>query len=457
MSKRRQKQKKFCYHCADTRFLYLNGLCWRCYQELVAGATIRRIEADFKPASDYNAYIFDLFLKYIRRYQINFLFAGQARILSRLLEKMPLTPFASWKDIYDLQAQNVFDLDAKNLKVLKQFGCPLIKIGYMLEELGAIGSRSDMTSRVLESLVKHFEGDLRTTVLEFADFLRQRGRTERAVINYLKEIKSLKKWLAGSDGNQAVTALNGPQAGKYLSFIQKNAPSPHVVYRIFCSLNVFYRYLLNKKRIFQNPFEKIRVTKPISSHRVCTPQQIKQLKAFTKNPSAEPELAMLIALALFWGLTLEELAFASIDFDKDQMRIILREKKRTFQNSHARKDIVLPKSPKWLLSLQKRFYERWKEKYSKLKQTFPRTPLFIRSTGYYNRAVSRTWIESRIFQATEIATGRRINPSVLRQTCGYIFVKGNDGSLLRELGWSRETAFNYTWMPIRYVSDSDKT
>jgi hypothetical protein len=183
---------------------------------------------------------------------------------------------------------------------------------------------------------------------------------------------------------------------------------------------------------------------------------LKNLFAYVKSESSPAEEALCISLILFFAFKTEDLLRATVDTSStERLKIILDESPRSYGNHHYnRKQILeLPQNPAWLKSLQKRFIKTWQHNYAKTKQSYPCPRLLLPRNHHYTRPLNSKTLLKRIYAATLNATGRKITPKVLRQTCGHLHTKNGDGSALASLGWSPGFAFQYTWLPRHITTD----
>ena len=125
-------------------------------------------------------------------------------------------------------------------------------------------------------------------------------------------------------------------------------------------------------------------------------------------------------------------------------------KGRRYYNRHQILD--LPTKPVWFLQLQKRFYANWQAHYRRVRKSFPQHPLLLPYNNRSNSVLNTDTVSERIKIATTLAIKTPVTAKVLRQTCGHIYSRNQDASLLTQLGWSPQFAFHYTWLPRRYFS-----
>ena len=95
----------------------------------------------------------------------------------------------------------------------------------------------------------------------------------------------------------------------------------------------------------------------------------------------------------------------------------------------------------------KRFYEKWLQHYQKVKRPIPIIPYcFPTAITSIVRSVEMS-LRGAFKRPPFSATGVAIPARVLRQTCGHIYSRKQDASMLARMGWSPQFAFHYTWLP----------
>ena len=244
------------------------------------------------------------------------------------------------------------------------------------------------------------------------------------------------------------------QIERYLDFQFSQGITLSGVRRSWIYLNKFFKWCVLSRLILVNPCENIQVHRPAPQLTVCSEEQIQKLLVFIKNPQSDPESAFLLSLLLFFGLKSEDLTYAKIALQKDQLVLNLRRKTLTKGRMYYNREesLRLPSKPPWFFKLQKRFYEKWLQHYQKIKKTYPNHPLLLPYSNHFNRSISGDVTQDRIQKAALSATGVAITARVLRQTCGHIYSRNQDASLLTRMGWSPQFAFHYTWLPRKYFT-----
>jgi hypothetical protein len=286
----------------------------------------------------------------------------------------------------------------------------------------------------------------RNWVNSFLEMKRDKNRTLRTLILYLQQIKTVEDWLYLKSQNADLTLLNPVSAKEYLSYRKETFSSQNQLYCYYANLSLFYRWGVYCGFIPVNPFGPITVKKPSQSIRHCSDADIIKLNRFIRDPESDPELAIILALILMFGLTKEEMVHAQIsNANKSTFSIVFsREPLTANRKSYNREQLLhLPNSPKWFISLQTRFLESWQQRFSEVLKLYSRTPLYLPKNKWYALPLNSTTFDKRLRLATKLALGQSISLTILRNTCGVIYSRYDDASMLTKLGWSRNHAFEY--------------
>lgn len=214
---------------------------------------------------------------------------------------------------------------------------------------------------------------------------------------------------------------------------------------------------MHQKLVLINPCKGVTLGKTQMKLCVASDKDLSRLFDFIKNPSVNPEHAILIALVLFFGLTTEDLRFAKLMLQNNTLSVCLRRKPTTHGHQYYNREqmLRLPMKPDWFVSLQKRFYENWLKHFSKIKKSYPHEHLLLPYHNHYCRPLSDHTTSRRFQNATLAACGKKIPARILRQTCGHLHTKNGDASALTHLGWSPTFAFYYTWLPRTLFSPTN--
>lgn len=440
-----RQPRGICSECDLDARLVARGLCYCCYQHGQVSAYLDELEAVFRPKSSYNQEIFALYLKYVRRYRLQYCHKFQVQKLKDLLEHDAWPTLRSWSDVYRLSQR--FCLMHHNGK---GNGCAVKKVGYMLQELGVLAAKDDDLRYLIEQAIAVFRPEIKTQVVSFATWLEKSGRAEATVVSNLNHLKRFDSWLCAAYPDVQWQAVTGKQICEHLDAFAALGLRPSRTRDAALVIGRFYRWLKLNRQVFQNPTEKFAV---VSRGRqrlvVLAPCESRALIHFIQDESTPPEDAVLLALIMFFALRTEDLMHATIDTTGGVMAIALRRRRRSAGRHYFNRDQVLnlPRTPVWFAQLQDRFLDHWRDQYARTKVSYPVQRLFLPRNGRYNRSLSERTIVDRVYAATQKAINRPVPPSVLRQTSGDLHTKAGDGSLLTVLGWSPQFAFAYTWLP----------
>jgi len=440
-----------CRRCQSKRKLCVDNLCYVCYQDRQVRAQLDQIETNFIPITQYNRHIFDLYLVYIRRYGLQYFHLKQARKLKSLLEEQACPIFKTWLQIYKWSEK--WPLPHKKGRAS---GDATIKIACILQELGVLPPKSEELGRQKLNLIKAFTKNEQKWINPFICYLEKTNRASDTVLKYLVSIRDFNIWLKSSFPEANIILANVTMIQNYLDHCLQAERKTRYIRDVYNVLNSFYRWARFEHLILMNPCEPIQVRREAQRLQVCSEEDLEKLYAFIKSPESCPEQAMLLALILFYGLKIEDFRFAKVEIFSDQMTCILRRKDLTKGKTYYnRKEYLrLPSKPKWFLNLQRRYYVKWQRHYQKVKKNYPQYWLLLPYHLHYNRPLGQDCVRIRINKASIAATGVAIHPKVLRQTCGHIYSRNQDASILATLGWSPQFAFHYTWLPRQYFTGS---
>lgn len=434
-----------CINCCNERKIYVNGLCYMCYQDKKVRTAIDEIEAAFNPDSDYNKYIFNLYLTYIRRYKLQYFHVKQAKELSKILETISLQKILKWEDVYSLNSKYI-------LFQSRSCGSAFLKIGYMLQELRILPPRPEVFAHRIKRQLKTFDPTSLELIKPYVRMLQNSRRSDSTIMDHIYSVKNFISWYQCHNDKLTLLTINEKTIRAYLIFQYNNKRNLKYIRDTLGHIKSFYRYCKYKKVMLVDPAKKIRVSREPEKLCVCSETQTDKMFEYIKSPNSNPEYAMLISLILIWGLKNEDLAHARLSINNNSLNITLRQKKLTKGKRYYNREQILklPQKPSWFFDLQKRFYKNWLKNYENTKKSFPDYLLFLPYSFVNNRPLSHETIKKRALLATKEATGNAIPIKILHQTCGFIHSRQGDASILSTLGWSQEFSFAYTWLPITY-------
>jgi site-specific recombinase XerD len=322
----------------------------------------------------------------------------------------------------------------------------------MLTELGVLAPPEDEVDRQITTLLSQIDY---SPVREFVGALKKKNTASKTIARSMHILKEFNLWLIGKNKN--IMTVDKHMFGEY--FIALKNCKLHRKRKTYLQLKKFYHWCFINSHISKTPVPTIPFTRPPSRILICNEEDFLSLKKYIKDEKSDAEAALLLCLILFWGFTTVELAQAQLIIKEDEIFIKSRRKRLTKgKQFHNRPELLtLPKEPKWLLSLQQRFVKRWQEHYVRVKKTYPLTPLVLSNSYHCNRYLHTDVIRKRVWAATYDACGVKIPLRVLKQTCGHLYAKNADTSILTGMGWSPQFAFHYNWMPRVLYAENKST
>jgi site-specific recombinase XerD len=404
-----------CIKCKSERKIYVDGLCYLCYQDRQVLKQLKDIEYKNKFKSEYNYYIFDLYLTYIKRYRLSYFHLKQAKLLKELLFKKLFPTILTWSQVYKLSEEHKLYHSSKTKK-----GCAITKIAYMLEELGVLGHRGDELSNRISRLFNLIDEDLRKYIQEYLNN-KFKNNAESTKLKNLIHLTKFINWYKKYYGSK-IFAVNEEIIKQYLLILINAKYNIKYIRESLFSLKMFYRWCKYKKLIFNHPCSSLNIPRPAQKFCVCSKEQVLKLESFIKNPNSDSRHAFLLTLILYWGFTTQELSLAKIGIQNDELCIYLKQKILTSGKRYYNRNqiIKLPKNPNWFLKLQNKFYKEWRNHYNKIKSTYPNYQLILPKHNRYNRSISKTTVRKIIKKASIEATGINIPTRVIRQTSGHM-------------------------------------
>ena len=145
---------------------------------------------------------------------------------------------------------------------------------------------------------------------EFIKDLESKGRTESTIIAYSKDIEQLLNFFS-KEGMDSLEDISIESLEKYKQNLQDNNYTPKSVSRKINSTRTFFRYLLDKGKITDNPSEKLShpkfKTKP---PRVLTEMEYRALRDVSR---VDVRLYSIVEILLQTGIRIGELASLTLD------------------------------------------------------------------------------------------------------------------------------------------------
>jgi len=437
--------RQICPKCRKQKMIPLGGPhCWLCDMDTKMIQYIKALEARLQGAPTYHQYLFKLYFTYIKRYRINFSSWMESKRLLEILKTKEIPPLLSWRDINT--ASKMYRESMGDQLIRK--GCPFVKIGHMLVELGVLPLRRQDELTRLNHVLGRFGDAIGPVAAEYCQNLIRRKRRVTTGHQVALRLLYFENWISKHHPGKNPFEIDNKIARDYLSQISTGSrDSRHG------TLRKFFRWCQYKEICKENPFESIARPIPRYELPICSKEQFDSLIQYLKNPASDPSHALMIALTMFWAFGVRELLYSTFTPAEQKFEIQVFQSPLSYAHKRAtRPDVfVLPRRPQWFSDLQDRFVKNWDKTFSHLDWKDKR-PLFPPQSGRYRRPMSTMILFEEISKATKMASGKPIPFQILRCTAGHIHTRGADASLLTQLGWSDASAFRYTWVPRKYQS-----
>lgn len=434
------KRKIICQCCSKELWIIsIGNCCDKCTTNRNVMKHLENLELSFLPKSQYNRYIFILYLKYLRRFQLNYCLYKQAINFKSILESRELSTFTSWDCIY--KESNLFKI---TFGKIANSGCPFVKTGRMLEELGVLNFRQRYFEHYINR-INQLPEQQQKQCEPFIIFLRTTKRSQTTLATIVEVLIIFNQWINEQSRTDLLTVTSS-DIQQFLDETKSKKLSASRLRQFFHYLSLFYRWSLTNKKIIYNPCAGIRVGKPEPRLLICSEEQCKLIFKFIQNKNTDSEAALILTLLLIWALTSEELRYAKIEFKNTLVITFFRHNRNTKKYYNREQTLSLPDHPKWFHDLQIRFYKYWIECYSKLRKSVPHHYLMLPRRRCI-QPLTRTTLCNRVTSATKTAVGTKIPPNVLRKTSGFLHSQQGDASILATLGWDSNYCFRYTWVP----------
>ncbi len=435
-------RKGVCKICGRNKTFYgSQNFCCFCADKKLTWQHLEKLELKFVPKSEYNKYLFSLYLKYLRMFNPSGNILPQAKSYMSILETKEVPTFRSWDEI---RAQSAAFME--QFGKIRNSGCPFIKTGRMLEELGVLTFKQLDQSTTINKLGALPEWQ-RKKIEPFFNFFNISKKSDATVATALGVLVAFTRWSTTHKSGDILSANKNDIYG-YIDDLRVQNQSSSRIVQNFTYLNIFYKWCKRQKMILLNPCENIKINKPPPRLLICSEEQSKKIFKFIKNKNSNPEQAFTLLLILIWALKSEDLRYAKLERTEDGEFAIIFHRAELRNRKHYNREqvLTLPSQPKWFYDLQHRFYDHWCQQYNALTKSVPNHYLMLPNSRNV-RPLTKSTILRRIFKATQAATGQNIPPRILRHTSGHLHTIQGDASMLSSLGWSKSYCFKYTWVP----------
>lgn len=248
-----------CSECGEDREKYQANICRRCTTRRLNRRSLQKIIREFKPASAYNAEIFEIFTGAFDERHLKNADLPVALRLSKYLELHPLQDLNSWTDVYKIS-------DQAGLRYTnhQSHGCAFIRIGRRLEKLGRIESRSKSRIIQIRNQMDLFPEVLRPVMEDFyQEVIRRHKRTSSG----LKVIRCVHAFFAALGNPDRFLFATEDDAKEFVTSLSRFGTSSYTEY--VRSLNRFFNWAKAQGHSGENPFARVENAHVLRTCPVC--------------------------------------------------------------------------------------------------------------------------------------------------------------------------------------------
>jgi hypothetical protein len=445
--------KRLCLGCQELKLIQhqIPPRCSSCTRKAVTAPFFMRLESDFRPLSEYNRMLFQLYIKCIRSLKDPYQHQHRAKRFKAWLETHHVERLGSWSQIREYSEAFRKEQEFKSYRC-----CPFRRVGYMLAGLGALPQNYDEISRHIELQLERFPENIRPIISRYRDVLQKSRRASRTIQASLYFLADLQLW-ASQHYRADLLTLNSVMFEAYLSnFKMERKPCMRRFFTLQYGVRRFYEWCRIEKLVLNNPCPKPKESRRQPRATICTEEQTRKILRRVRSRESDPEDALVVMLTLFFGLTKEDLRNATLREQGDQITVVLRRRPLTRGKRYYNRpeQLPLPESPEWIRALQKRFLVVWQRRFRSTLNPMGIPMLILPKRSNFVRPCNQHRIHLMVTRFTKEATGVRIPHQILRQTCGHIYSTQSDASVLSSLGWSRLSASFFAWKPRVYYTGS---
>lgn len=254
-----KKVIRICEKCSQERIFRIHDkLCHQCYVDQRYRIKIEVKNASFIPKSVYNQKLYELYLKYINRFLLQTEHYRATITLQQFLSENEISPLRSWTDV------TLLSRDFKERYGVKMGGCPIEKIGRMLQELSVLSIREEDSEIYLLREISNWNIDDQLLAKKYVESLRKQRRTIESAHHILKIIRSFVEWLKNECPESNLFTAQESMARNYCEILSVGSLDVHT-----CILNKFYRWAIREKLTLINPFAGIKTFKKVAALQIC--------------------------------------------------------------------------------------------------------------------------------------------------------------------------------------------
>ena len=243
-----------CCECHELRKIYSHGSCRRCHTKRINRRALEKIVCGFKPKSEYNGEIFELFINDFNNRHIKNSDIPVAKRFATYLEVNSVAKILSWQDIFDLSS-------SANIKYTNHavHGCPFKRVGRAMQRQGLIVNIRFSRTGQLVSLMSSFPEEIRPMMNEFYQEVAKAHRRTSSALKILVSVNVFSKFIG-----KPVLEAKSEDAQKFIVDLGKYS-SAHFTERVR-SVKRFFAWAKVKGLCDGNPFENKKFD---HLHRLC--------------------------------------------------------------------------------------------------------------------------------------------------------------------------------------------
>ncbi len=434
--------KKKCQNCHKIRKVTskTRGTCDICYQRMLVLKHLDTLTENLKPLTKYNEYIFNLYIRYIKRYYLDFRYLKQEKEVAEHLEKNEILAMTNWSQ---------FSENIKKTGDSKILALAFMKIGKALFEIGILPHKHKEMISSIDNYKKKIPLKNKSLIETYIQHLESQKKTAGTIVDYLYKITKFNSYLESFCEGVDLLEVSQKIMNDYITYLKELGHKSDTIRSHKILIGSFYKWCVYEKKIYINPCSQIVIRREEERINICSDDNIKKIEEYIRSNESNPEYSLILSLVLYYGFKVEDLIAATIRIELEKLVIIISSrsmKKDTYEGKNRPIEIELPCVP-WFLSLQKRFINQWQIHYDKTKKSVNRKSLILPNNYISNMPVFHLTARERIKMATIEATGSYITPRLLRQTCGHLYSLKYDFSVLTRIGWSKNAASKFIWLP----------
>jgi site-specific recombinase XerD len=253
-----------CQECRRPQ-IYLRELCSRCYNREANRRLLDQVEAQFRPLTPYNEFIFKKYLESIRSRVVTGDDLSLARRFVKHLNSDPIRKLKSWVDVVTVSKE----LNIRNKRPGNMTGhCPVMRVGRALERAGLIVPRPKTKYIERSHQFRKLSDAFKPLVEQYYNEISKTNSSARYGYSTLGCISNWEKFL----GETPIFEASPQMALEFLETTSTTAVSG-----ITLQMRVmrrFYDWLIIKGFIQVNPFFRVTPQKLRRTCSKCSKNQI---------------------------------------------------------------------------------------------------------------------------------------------------------------------------------------